>query len=486
MSRKAGLIILLLTSMMINAVMAQTSQVLYFMNVPQRNTFNPALQSSGRVFVGLGISDVALSFDNNFISFSDIYRDNIISDSTVTFLEPCDELNAFLAGLKNKNSVEPQAGVQLFGLAFTLGNGLRITFDINERADGNFVLPEDLIRLGIEGNEKYIGKTLGLSSVRSDVRYYHETGIGASGNVTDKLRLGARLLILSGVASAYFDNNHLSLTVNDDHTQTVSADVALRVSAPVSFYKDQEGIIDSVALDEGRFDDAGSVFSYMAGTGNTGLGLELGAEYRFNQMFAVSASLTDLGYIKWKRDRSDLFIDTSFELNGLTMQDVYDESVTFGELMNWTLDSIQNSLNLNETPPPYTTYLPPCLTAGFSYTPVSYFTLGALSQTRFRGTQVHESFTVSGNFNVNNIFSGTIAYTIANQRFDNLGLGFAVRGGFFQFYTLVDNIPLVWSKVRSGENTFWLPENWYTMHARMGVNFVFGNKEKKEPLPANF
>ncbi len=486
MARKTGLIILILAALTANNVMAQTSQVPYFMNIPQRNSLNPALQSSGRVFVGLGISDIAVSLDNNFLSFPDLYRDNIISDTTATFLGPGKELDAFLDGLKKKNSIEPQVGVQLFGLAFTVGKGLRITFDINERFDGNFVLPGDLVRLGIEGNEQFIGKSLDLSALRSDLRYYHETGIGASGNITDKLRIGARLLILSGVASAYLDNNRLSLTVNDDYSQTVNADMALSLSAPVTFYKDQNGIIDSVAVDESRFDGANSVFSFLAGKGNTGLGIELGAEYRFNEMFAVSAALTDLGYIKWKRDRSDLSVNTSFELNGLTMQDVYDESLTFGELMNWTLDSIQNSLNLDATPPPYTTHLPLGVTAGFSYTPVSYFTLGALSQTRFIGKQVHRSFALSGNFNLSNIVSGTLAYTIANQRFDNLGFGIAVRGGFFQFYTIVDNIPLVWSKVTSGESTFSLPKNWYTVHARLGVNFVFGNREKKEPLPVNF
>jgi hypothetical protein len=93
---------------------------------------------------------------------------------------------------------------------------------------------------------------------------------------------------------------------------------------------------------------------------------------------------------------------------------------------------------------------------------------------------------LSGNFNLSNIFSGTLAYTIANQRFDNLGFGIAVRGGFFQFYTIVDNIPLVWSKVTGGESTFSLPGNWYTVHARLGVNFVFGNRVKKKPLPVNF
>ena len=49
-------------------------------------------------------------------------------------------------------------------------------------------------------------------------------------------------------------------------------------------------------------------------------------------MFAVSAALTDIGFINWKRDRSEVYVTETFELNGLTLQDVYDESVSFSEL----------------------------------------------------------------------------------------------------------------------------------------------------------
>jgi hypothetical protein len=346
MSKKISLIFLLLAAVMVSNIMAQSSQVLYFMNLPQRNTLNPALQPSGRVYVGLPvISDISVRVDNNFLSISDLFTGGVISDSTAIFLQPGNELDGFLAGLHDKNSIEPQIGIQLFGLAFTVAKDLRITFDINERIYGNFVLPGDLIRLGIEGNGNYIGKSIDLSALRSDMRYYHEVGIGASKNITEKLRIGARLLILSGVATGYLDNNALSLQVNDDYTQTVRADLALRLSAPVTFYKDQDGIIDSASFDDGAFEEANNAISYLTGMVNPGLGIEIGAEYRFNDMFAVSAALTDLGYIKWKRDRSDLSLNTTFELNGLTMQDVYDESLDFEELMNWSLDSIQNSLS---------------------------------------------------------------------------------------------------------------------------------------------
>ncbi|MCK7538105.1 MAG: DUF5723 family protein [Marinilabiliales bacterium] len=171
--------------------------------------------------------------------------------------------------------IEPQAGVQLFGLAFTVGDDLKITLDISEHVDANFVLPGDLIRLGFEGNEAYMGQDIDLSSLRADMKYYHEIGLGASKNVTEKLRVGARVLILSGVASAYLTNNGMTLTVNDDNTHTLDADISLNVSAPVTFLRDAyEGVIDHARFDEGRFENSRQWVAYVSSMANPGLGFE--------------------------------------------------------------------------------------------------------------------------------------------------------------------------------------------------------------------
>ncbi|MEZ4996646.1 MAG: DUF5723 family protein [Bacteroidales bacterium] len=101
-------------------------------------------------------------------------------------------MDNFLDGLGNSNSIEPQAGIQLFGLAFTIADDLRITFDITERADANVVMPGDLLRLGIGGYEDFIGK-INRSLLPGQMQdYIMRSGIGASKNIAEKLRVGAR------------------------------------------------------------------------------------------------------------------------------------------------------------------------------------------------------------------------------------------------------------------------------------------------------
>ena len=463
---------------------AQTSQVLYFMDLPQRTTLNPAMKPTGRTYVALpGISDISLRVDNNFLSLSDLFEDGLISESSLTLLEGGPGVERFLDRLGSYNYADVRAGVKYLGVAWTIMDDLRLSLDISARADIGIGFPGEFMRFAVRGNQDYMGQPLDFSSLRSEVRLYHEIAIGASRSITEQLRVGARALLLSGVASASLRNNGMTLTVNSDNTHTAVADVALRISAPLSYIIEEDGAVHGIERDRSRLNSGSDLAGYMLPFSNPGLGIDLGAEYRFSDMFALSAALTNLGFIRWKRDRTDLSINSTFEFNGLTLKDVYDDNVEFDDFLNWAIDSLQNVIELNESPGASTTFLPALFSAAFSYTPVSFFTAGVLSQTRFEGKRVHQSVTLSGNVSLGSTFGATMAYTLANRRYDNLGLGLTVRGGIVQYFLIVDNIPLRWTRVTSGGSSFRLPEHWNIVHLRTGLNLVFGNREIIRPLP---
>lgn len=473
--------ILLLLAVMISDVAAQYSQSLYFMNLPQRSSLNPALRPTSRLYIGLpALSGAAVNIDNNFIDMSDLLIGGVISDSTVSFLEPGEHLDRLVAGLKDKNSIQMQAAVQLFGLGFSVGD-LWVTLDLTERAEGNFVLPGELIRLGIMGNDAYTGQSIDLSALRTDAKYYHEIGMGISKNLTERLRVGVRGKLLFGVAAATLDNNDLRLRVNEDNTHTLFADMSFSMSGPLRAVMNPDGTLDSVVIDDSRFDTRKDALSLLTNTGNPGFGLDLGVEYRITDRLSVSGAITDLGFIRWRTDRTTFYSKTQFEFSGLTMQDVYDESLDFDELINWAMDSLQNAFYQKSGSDPFVTYLSPGITAAASYSPVRAFTFGVLSHTRFIGKQVRESVTLSANMNLGSALSATCSYTAVNHRYDNLGAGIALRGGWMQLYALVDNIPVRWTEVRSGNDSFPVPEDWNTLHARVGINILFGNKVKNKP-----
>jgi hypothetical protein len=255
-------------------------------------------------------------------------------------------------------------------------------------------------------------------------------------------------------------------------------------SAPVKVHVTTENKVDTFKFDDSRFDSGNKIIDYLLKTKNMGFGLDIGAEYRFSDKLKVSASVTDIGYIKWERDLTNLKANSQFDFSGVDLLDVYNGTMTFDSLGQELLDSLQNSFYLTDSKIPFTTYLPFGVTFGGSYNLTKSFSLGILSYTRFIGKQIREALTVSANVNFGNAFSTSFAYTAANHRYDNLGFGLAFRAGWFQIYMLADRIPVTWNKIVSGGNNIPLPVSWNTIHARIGMNLTFGNRiDKKKDKP---
>ena len=481
MIRNIKYALILILSVIIYSAEAQNSQVLYNMNLPQNHLLNPALRSTNSVYLGLpGFSGVNINANNNFINFSDVFIKGQ-TDSILTFLHPDYDTDKFLKKIKDKNSIEPELTVPLFGLGFSAGKDLYIFLDINERIDGNVVLPGDIIKLALKGNEQFLGSKIDLSSLRGDIKYYREVGLGFSKNFTNKLRIGVKGKLLYGITAASVDNRSLGITVNDDYTHTLDADLMVNFSAPLNVNMSADNKVESLIFDDSRFDNNAGILDFLLNTKNVGFGFDLGATYNVTDNLIISAAVTDIGYIKWKTDVTNLQAESRFEFSGLNMLNVFNGTMTFDSLANEMLDSLQNSFIVNDTKTPFTTYLPYGVTFGGNYNLTKSFSVGLLSYSRIIGNQIREALTLSANLNLGNALSLSLAYTAANHRYDNLGIGLGLRAGFLQFYTVVDRIPVTWNKINMDNGSpLMLPANWNTINARIGFNFVFGNKIKRK------
>lgn len=482
MIRKKIHILILLLAIIIADVSAQNSQVLYYMNLPQNHILNPALRPSGSVYIGLPVlSGINVIMNNNFLNFSDLFiKGQASGDSIMSFLHPDYDVDKFLASIKDKNSLVMETEIQLFGLGLSVGKDGYIFLDINDRIEGNIALPGDLFRLGLKGNGEFIGKKIDLSTLGGNVKYYREAGLGYSRNFTNKLRIGVKAKMLFGIAGASINNRALGLTVNDDYSHTLNADLMVNISGPVSIRKDAENNIDSIWIDKTRFNSSGKKTDFLLNSKNIGLGIDIGAEYKVTDKIFVSAAVTDIGFIKWKTDILNIRAEDQFEFSGLNIVNVVNGTMSFDSLANQMLDSLKNSLVVSDTKAPFTTYLPVGISLSGSYNVTDKFSVGVLSYTRIIDKKFSEALTLSANLNLNNMLSASIAYTAANNRYDNLGAGLAFRAGIFQFYMLADRIPLMWNKIKSDNSTIPLPANLNTINLRLGMNLVFGNRSKKK------
>jgi hypothetical protein len=211
-----------------------------------------------------------------------------------------------------------------------------------------------------------------------------------------------------------------------------------------------------------------------------GLGLDIGATYDLTDRIVVSASITDLGFIRWTKDVTNLKANNQFEFSGLNMLDVFKGTKTIDDLANDMVDSLKNAFVVSNTKTAFTTYLPFGISLGGSYNVTKQFSVGLLSYSRVIGKQVREALTLSANINLGNALSTTLSYTAENHQYDNLGAGLALRAGVAQFYLVTDRIPVMWNRIKDDNSNFILPANWNTFNLRLGMNLVFGNRPKEK------
>ena len=460
---------------------AQNSQVLYFMNLPQSHLINPALRPSNSVYIGLPlISSINLNMNNNFVNFSDLFQKDQSKNLIISILHPDYDPDKFLAKIRDKNSIEQEFTIQTLGVGFSVGKDSYIFLDINERIDGNIVLPKDLFRLALKGNSDFVGRKIDLSSLRGEMSYYREVGLGFSRNFTDKLRVGIKGKLLFGLANASIDNKSLGIEVNDDYSHTLDANLTVNMSGPIHVNMDSNNNITSIALDDNKFKTASGVRDFFTDSKNIGFGMDIGASYDLNDRIVLSASVTNLGFINWKKDVTNLKADNKFKFSGLNLLDVINGTKTIDELAADMLDSLKDAFVVSNTKTAYTTFLPFGVSVGGSFSVTKKFSLGLLSYSRVIGQQIRESLTVSANLNIGNVFSATLSYTAENHRYDNLGAGIAFRAGVTQFYILSDRVPVTWTRIKDNNSNVIIPSNWNTVNIRFGMNIVIGNRVREK------
>lgn len=479
MTRKAFYIITLIFAVITTQSPAQNSQAMYYMDLPQNHLLNPAFRPSASVYIGLPvITGVSLNLNNNFVNFSDVFMKGRSQDSIISVLNPDYNIDKFLSKIKDKNFFEPEILVQLISLGFSVGKDNYIFFDINERIDGNIVIPGDLLKLAFRGNQEFAGSKIDLSSLRGDLKYYQEIGAGFSRNFSDRLRIGIKAKLLFGVASLSIVNNSLGITVNDDYSHVFDADLAVNISG-LDVKTDSKNNVSSISFDESKLKTASGRYDFFSGRKNMGMGMDIGAAYDLTDRIVLSASVTDLGFIRWKKDVTNLKTKNQFEFSGLNMLDVINGTRSIQDLGNNILDSLKNAFVVKNTKAPFTTYLPFGISFGGSYSLTRRFSVGLLSYSRIIEKQVREALTLSANLFFGNAISATASYTAENHRYDNLGAGLAFRTGITQFYLITDRIPIVWDKIKNDHNSFILPASWNTINLRIGMNLLFGARHRE-------
>jgi len=450
---------------------AQPGNTLFFMGgVPQSNKINPARQPECGFYFGIpAISPLNLELSSSSLAYKDLIYPHPTEDSLITFLHPLGDQQAFLKELKPLNFVISNLGTSLFSMGFGTGIGF-FSLDLTTRVDGDVYYPGDLARLVLEGADE--GETYTLDGTGVDISAFNEISLGWSGALGNSIQLGVRGKMLFGAGNLSTSNSDLSLSTSEE-LWSIRSNMEYQASLPFAeVVYDEDGMIEDIIIDEELENLNPGLIARTAFNGkNFGLALDLGLDFRPSDRWLLSASVLDIGYIRWTDEVHKVSYVTEYDF---TSQEIdpfeFTDDFTFNDWIDSTFSEIGDSLAgaLEFTPGGvYSRRLNTKIFVGASWYATPNINFGLLSRTDFLKKNVAEQLTASANFKAGRFLNFTLSYSYFNSYFKNLGAGISFNAGPLNLYVISDNTlnALLW------------PQEVQSVNLWFGMNLVFGYKQ---------
>ena len=300
MKRIVPMILLLLAAGM--TASAQSRGSYFFGNSLLRSKLNPAFapQTDYASFPGVGSFSVDMAGNVGLKNF--IFPEG---EANYLFLSDAVPADQFLSGLPDRDPyLEERVESDLFNFGMKMGKDGFATLSLSLVENGDFVLSGDMLRFAKAGSSAVQGPFAGGSARLAG---YAALAAGYShdlGSLVKGLRAGARVKLLFGLAAGHFTIDRIGFQSGAD-----------QISATVH---------GSGALSGIRYDSAEGFSLAKAGFHSRGAAIDLGASWRLPMDgpwtlcgIELSASICDLGGLRYSHDVSSLSLDHQFSFSGI-------------------------------------------------------------------------------------------------------------------------------------------------------------------------
>lgn len=417
-----------------------------FDGLPQAHYVNPAYRISAKSFTTLPVSNTYLGASHSGFKLNNLV---VIRPDDSLELRP----DIAIEKMAQLNYVKAMVNNEILGLGFKAGESY-ISFSVQNKASFRFMYPKDLFRLAFEGNgSSLLGERANMDGFGVDMLSYLEFALGFNRKFNDKFTFGARLKYIQGLGTVYTKHSELGL-----HTDETTFDLTLDGQLMINTAN------TAIMLDTNFTGlEVGDFTSFP----NHGMGMDLGAVFELTDKLSLSASVLDLGVIKWNKNISNYSSDSvSFTFKGIDINEFLSDS---SDVLQSIQDSLTGVFGYSSNDESFITPLFTRIYIGGQYQLNDHFYVGANWYSEFVHRNYRGAITLSGNVKVKNWFTAGLNYTYYSRDYFNIGLGFSISGGPVQFYMISDNLL---GMVIPQAN-----KNW---HARFGVNFLMGWREKEE------
>lgn len=432
--------IYLLSFLIISIHIAQAQQELTLHNmngIVQSVHTNPAILPQHKVIVTLG-SSYHINVKNTGFTYNQLLAQVETDESGQRVLD----IGRLASDLKlnGKDYVHTSVSVDLFGLNFSAGKN-RFSLNVTEHMQARLGYSKALLDLGVKGNIP--GNTTSLDGYKLNGMHYREIGLGFNRKILtdDKMVVGGRVKTLFGMSNVRTIRSDVNLNTageEDLYAITANADILVRTTGV--------GMLEDGDID------------YLTNMANIGLGVDLGASYQYSSTLSFSASIVNLGYIKWKEGVTNYESNGEYTFTGIDNNELFNGSFEFDATE--VIDSITNVFEFEESTESYSTSLPTQVYLTGSYQLAPKTAASATLYSDFVGG-FRKGMSMGITQTVGRWFQASASYTMHARSYNNLGLGLAVGTGF-QFYAVTDNLISLMQ-----------PGNAKLVNMRTGFNFLF-------------
>ena len=400
------------------------------------------MQISCKYYIGIPVlSGINLAYDNTVFTYNDLTAGDVLN------------LDQVYRQMFYPNLAAVQT--EIYPVSFGYRHKRNYySFEIADKFRIFVTYPKNLIGFTLYGNEQFLGQTTHFTNLRLNTSYYREYSFGYSTIPNFFTQVGIRAKLLFGKANVSTGRSRFSLTSNDiSYALHAKGKMKAKSSFPMEIVQNSSGLITNFLLD---YPD---IPALLFNPRNVGLAFDAGIIKMYNKNITLSASVLDLGFIRWSSDVNNVDADADFEYSGITAG----TSFSSGRFLDELVDSLSNSTNLEVTRHPYFTTLPLRVYLGAEYQWKKNISLGAINRTMIVNRSLYSALTVSGTAVFYNRLTTTLNWSFMNNSFRNVGGGLAWTGRGFQFHIMSDNFL-----------AFIQPFDTRTLDLQLGMNMMIG------------
>lgn len=471
---------------------AQQVNTLYFLeNAPMRHTINPAFQPVSRFYLTLpAIGYTSLWAGTNNWTMSDfVFNQN---GNTITPFHP-DAPSDWLEKRPRNFFMDADISVNLLGFGFAIKDFGYVHLNITERMMFDAGISSSIFGINNINTQEVGPYTLNLNAMA-----YTDIALGYSHKINDHWTVGGKLKVLLGQAkvSAALEDLKISSTLD---SLKISSGPNSKIYAAVPLYWDNipngTNNLDNIETGNLLIDNNKSpkenIMNLITPAG-FGAALDLGVTYKPIEQLQITASVTDLGFITWKR-HAQANVAVNYQTDGLDFEySAYDGSLdgmNSDQLATDATDSLNQIVDgievsgieklLNPKTKMLTTNLNVGIDANFWKNRIG---VGVYSRTRIYNNRVTEEVTIGAALRPANWFNLAASYSFINGRWSNMGAALSIAPYDGLMLTLAtDYIPLSYAKAATDKGSISLPYKTPGANVTFGLAIVVGtNKRVKD------